>query len=117
MENVLTPQNVLLLTSLLFCIGVYGVLARKNLLIVLMSLELMLVAVNIALVLFSRMQAGALVDGSSLEAFQLAHAGQFFTLMVMAVAAGEVGVGLAIVVRLYQVKKKIELDAASELKL
>jgi len=107
----------MVLSSVLFCIGAYGVLARRNLLVMLMSLEMMLVAVNIMLVLFSRLHAGNVVGEESFEAFNLAHAGQFFTLMVMTVAAGEVGVGLAIVVLLYRMKGAIDVNQARELRL
>lgn len=113
-----TPRMVMALSSVLFCIGAYGVLGRKNLLVMLMSLELMLVAVNIVLVLFSRIHYGAAVDPvQDPELFRSAHAGQFFTLMVMTVAAGEVGVGLAIVVLLYRMKGAIDVDQARELRL
>jgi len=115
-EEFLTPKNALLLSALLFSLGVYGVLARRNLLILLMSLELMLVAANIALVAFSRVQGAELPVDASYEAFRGAHAGQFFTLMVMTVAAGEVGVGLAIVVTLYRTRNTIETQEANELR-
>jgi NADH-quinone oxidoreductase subunit K len=119
MEQFLTPRNALLLASLLFCVGVYGVLARRNLLVMLMSLEMMLVAANVALVAFSRWhggELGLLERTADPEAFRHAHTGQFFTLMVMTVAAGEVGVGLAIVVTLYRSRHSLNLDAAKELR-
>ncbi len=116
MEEFLTPKNVLMLASVLFCIGVYGVLARRNMLIIMMSLELMLVAVNVALVGFSRMQVADLPDGATYEMFRHAHTGQFFTLAVMTVAAGEVGIGLAIIVTLYRTWNSIEVDKVRELR-
>lgn len=116
MEEFLTPKTVLLLASVLFCIGVYGALARRNMLIIMMSLELMLVAVNVALVGFSRFFGGELEPGATYEAFRHAHAGQFFTLMVMTVAAGEVGIGLAIIVTLYRTWNSIDLDKVRELR-
>lgn len=115
-DEMLTPKNALMLSALLFSLGVYGVLARRNLLILLMSLELMLVAANIALVAFSRVHAAELPLDASYEAFRFAHTGQFFTLMVMTVAAGEVGVGLAIVVTLYRTRQTIQTDDATELR-
>ncbi|MBX3459041.1 MAG: NADH-quinone oxidoreductase subunit NuoK [Planctomycetes bacterium] len=106
----LEPKVVLLLAAVLFSAGLYGVLSRRHLIMLLMSLELMLNAVNIALVVFSRHWAG---KGAGLIG---AHSGQFFTLMVMAVAAAEVGIGLAIIVALYRRRQTSDSDAAAELK-
>ena len=86
--------TLLYLSALLFSIGTYGVLARRNILVVLMSLELMLNAVNIAIVSFGRAHA--------LTAFSGEHGGQIFTLMVLAVAAAEAAIGLAILVVLFR---------------
>jgi NADH-quinone oxidoreductase subunit K len=90
--------HYLLLSSALFAIGAFGVLARRNLLIVLMSLELMLNGVNIALVAFSLKFAGA------------APHGQVLVMMVMAVAAAEVAVGLAIVIALFRTRQTLDTD-------
>ncbi|MCC7507783.1 MAG: NADH-quinone oxidoreductase subunit NuoK [Planctomycetes bacterium] len=106
----LEPKVVLFLAAVLFSAGLYGVLSRRHLIMLLMSLELMLNAVNIALVTFSRYWAG---EGAGMIG---AHSGQFFTLMVMAVAAAEVGIGLAIIVAVYRRKHTADSDAASELK-
>ena len=86
----------LMLSAFLFCIGVYGVLARRNGVMVLMSIELMLNAVNINLVAFS-----ARLDDA---------AGQVFALFVIAIAAAEVGVGLAIVLLIYRNRVGVNLD-------
>ncbi|WP_419863468.1 NADH-quinone oxidoreductase subunit NuoK [Candidatus Poriferisodalis sp.] len=89
-------NQFLLLGAVLFAIGVYGVLARRNGVMVLMSIELMLNAVNLNLV-----------------AFGLQHdvvSGQVFALFIIAVAAAEVGVGLAIVLLLYRNRKSIAVD-------
>jgi NADH-quinone oxidoreductase subunit K len=86
----------LVLSAVLFCIGAFGALARRNLLIVLMSLELMFNAVNIALVAFARQFHS--------------HAGQVFVLMVMAVAAAEVAVGLAIVIAVFRHKRSVDTE-------
>lgn len=109
----LEPQPVLLLAAVLFCIGLYGVLSRSNLVLVLMALELMLNAANIALVAFSRYWAGQSLTGAN---FTHAHSGQFFALMVMAVAAAEVGVGLAIIVAVFRRRHSSDASAATELK-
>ncbi|MEQ1564548.1 MAG: NADH-quinone oxidoreductase subunit NuoK [Myxococcota bacterium] len=89
-------SHYLLFSTALFSIGAYGVLARRNLLIVLMSLELMLNGVNVSLVAFSRMFTSA--DG------------QVFVMMVMAVAAAEVAVGLAIVISLFRTKQTVDTN-------
>jgi len=91
-----------LLSAFLFCTGIYGVLARRNGVLVLMSIELMLNAVNINLVAFS------------------AHlndpAGQVFALFVIAIAAAEVGVGLAIVLLIYRNMHSIDLDKVDRMR-
>lgn len=92
----------LLLAAALFCIGTYGVLARRNGVLVLMSIELILNAVNINLVVLGN-QHGT-------------EAGQVFALFVIAVAAAEVGVGLAIVLLLYRNRRSIDLDELTEMK-
>ena len=89
-------SQFLLLGAVLFSIGVYGVLARKNGVLVLMSIELILNAVNINLVAFGALH-GSVV-------------GQVFALFVITIAAAEVGVGLAIVLLLYRNKASIDLD-------
>ncbi|TML41279.1 MAG: NADH-quinone oxidoreductase subunit NuoK [Actinobacteria bacterium] len=88
-------NEFLFLGALLFCTGVYGVLARKNGVLVLMSVELILNAVNINLIAFG--------------AFRDTIAGQVFALFVIAIAAAEVGVGLAIVLLIYRNRRSIDL--------
>jgi NADH:ubiquinone oxidoreductase subunit K len=85
-----------MLSAFLFCTGIYGVLARRNGVLVLMSIELMLNAVNINLVAFSARLNDA--------------AGQVFALFVIAIAAAEVGVGLAIVLLIYRNRVAVNLD-------
>ena len=94
--------NFLLLAALLFCIGVYGVIARRNAVMVLMSIELILNSVNLNFIAFSIMQGD--VDGN------------VFALFVIGIAAAEVGVGLAMVLLIYRNRKSIALDELSELK-
>jgi NAD(P)H-quinone oxidoreductase subunit 4L len=88
-------NQFLILAAALFCIGVYGVIARRNAVLVLMSVELILNAVNINLVAFSVM-TGAI-------------SGQVFALFVIAVAAAEVGVGLAIVLAIFRNYRNVDL--------
>ena len=95
-------NQFLLLSAVLFCLGVYGVLARKNGVLVLMSIELMLNAVNINLVAF-----GALHNSV---------AGQVFALFVIAIAAAEVGVGLAIILLIFRNRASIDLDQVDLMK-
>tara|TARA_B100001093_G_scaffold165942_1_gene158493 strand:+ start:1372 stop:1680 length:309 start_codon:yes stop_codon:yes gene_type:complete len=89
----ITPHHFLILAFLLFGIGFLGVVIRRNLLLVLMSLELMLNGVNVALVSFSR--TGLNLDGS------------IFVFFIMTVAAAEVAVGLALLVALYKKRQSI----------
>lgn len=95
-------NQFLLLGAILFSIGVYGVIARKNGVMVLMSIELILNAVNINLLAFSMFNNN--VDGN------------VFALFIIAVAAAEVGVGLALVLLVYRNRKSIALDELSEMK-
>jgi NADH-quinone oxidoreductase subunit K len=101
MESV-TPHYFLFLAFLLFGVGFLGVVIRRNLLIVLMSLELMLNGVNIALVTFSRV--GLNLDGS------------LFVFFIMTVAAAEVAVGLALLVALYKKRQSIFSEDATLLR-
>jgi NADH:ubiquinone oxidoreductase subunit K len=95
-------NQFLFLGAALFCIGVYGVLSRKNGVLVLMSIELILNSVNINLIAF-----GARVGDV---------AGQVFALFVITIAAAEVGVGLAIVLLIYRNRSSIDLEEADLMK-
>lgn len=90
------------LASALFCIGLYGVLTRRNAVAVLMSLELMFNAVNINLVAFSH--------------FKPEITGIVFSLFVIAIAAAEATVGVALVLSVYRNQKNIDLDSATTLR-
>ena len=92
----------LILAALLFSFGVYGLLARRNAVTVLLSVELMLAAVNINLIAFALMNDSA--------------EGHVFALYVIAVAAAEVGVGLAMVLMIYRNRRSIALDELSEMR-
>lgn len=93
---------VLFFSAALFSIGVYGVLVRRNAVLVLMSIELMLNAVNVNLIGFSQLWRDL--------------TGQVFALFVIAVAAAEVGIGLAIVILIYRNRETINIDEVSLLK-
>jgi NADH-quinone oxidoreductase subunit K len=92
----------IILSSVLFSIGVLGVLFRRNAIIIFMSIELMLNAVNLLLVAFS--------------AYHSDTAGQVFVFFTMAVAAAEVAVGLAILVVMYRNTKSIDIDILNRLR-
>ena len=91
-------NQFLIFAAVLFCIGVYGVLVRKNGVLILMSIELILNSVNINMVAFG--------------AYNGDVAGQVFALFIIAVAAAEVGVGLAIVLLIYRNRRSVDLDQA-----
>ena len=95
-------NQFLFLAAVIFCIGVYGVIARKNAVLVLMSIELILNSVNLNLIAFS-LRNGS-VDGHT------------FALYVIAIAAAEVGVGLGLVLLVYRNRRSISLDELSEMK-
>ncbi len=96
-------EYFLLLAAALFVVGAVGFLLRRNLLVLLMSIELMLNAVNLTLVAFNRTQPTS-------------HTGQIFAFFVIAVAAAEAAVGLAIVLAFFRVRKTIRSDEADLLK-
>lgn len=91
-------SSYLLVALVLFCIGMYGALTKRNAVIVLLSIELMLNAVNINLVAFARL------------GLHPALTGQIFTLFTMTVAAAEVAVGLAVLIALYRNRDTVNVD-------
>jgi len=95
-------NNYILLASILFAIGIIGVLIRKNIIIIFMSIELMLNAVNLLMVAFSVHHG----DPS----------GQVFVFFIMAVAAAEITIGLAILVMIYRNTGSVSIDALKKLK-
>ena len=95
-------EHAIALSGILFAIGTVGAITRRNLIVVLMSIELMLNAVNVALVAFSRLWGN--LDG------------QIFVLMVIVVAAAEVAVGLGIVISLFRNRESMNVEDVSLLK-
>lgn len=89
-------ENYLVLSAILFAIGLYGALAKRSAIVILMSIEIMLNAANIALVAFSRYVVPSLLTG------------QVFTIFSIVVAAAEVTVGLAIVMAIYRRRETID---------
>ena len=95
-------QDYLMLSILLFCIGIIGVVSRRNVLIIFMSIELMLNAANLAFIAFSR--------------FHESMDGHVLAMMVMAVAAAEAALALAVVILLHKHKGKLDSNVFSLLK-
>jgi NADH-quinone oxidoreductase subunit K len=105
MENLLGPISInhyLFLSSILFSIGVMGVLLRRNFIVIFMSIELMLNSVNVLLAAFSRFNGN--------------QDGQVFVFFIMVVAAAEVAVGLAILVMIYRNIRSTDINALRNLK-
>jgi NAD(P)H-quinone oxidoreductase subunit 4L len=97
-------EHYLILSAVLFAIGLYGALAKRNAIIILMSIELMLNAVNISMVAFSRYIVPLMLTG------------QIFAIFVMVVAAAEVAVGLAIIIAIYRHRQTIDATKIDLLK-
>ena len=104
----ITLGDYLMVSGILFVIGFAGVMLRRNLIIILMSLELMLNAANLSLVAFSRFR----VDSIGLPDYNA----QVFVFFIIAVAAAEVAVGLAILVALYRARQTTDVKDISSLK-
>ncbi|AEE48238.1 NADH-quinone oxidoreductase subunit NuoK [Haliscomenobacter hydrossis] len=100
--DVIPLEHFVLLSLLLFCIGMAGVLLRRNMIIVFMSIELMLNAVNLLAVAFSSYRGDP--------------GGQVFVFFVMVVAAAEVALGLGILVMIYRNVKSVDINALQQLK-
>ena len=98
-------NQFLLLGAALFALGIYGVLSRRNAVLVLLSVELMLAAVNINMVVFDRVNQDALAGG------------QIFALVIIAVAAAEGGIGLAIVLLIFRNRRSANIDELDLMKL
>ncbi len=97
-------EHYLILSAILFSIGLYGALAKRNAVVILMSIELMLNAVNIAMVAFSRYIVPVLLTG------------QVFALFIIVVAAAEAAVGLAIIMAIYRSRETIDVTKINLMK-
>jgi len=102
------------LAAALFCIGIAGVLIRRNAIIVFMCIELMLNAVNLMLVAFSKMHSQAAINNP--DAVSTGIDGQLFVFFIMVVAAAEVSVGLAIIVMMYRNTRSTDIGFLNRLK-
>ncbi|MFL2761648.1 MAG: NADH-quinone oxidoreductase subunit NuoK [Dehalococcoidia bacterium] len=120
----MTLENFLIVSAIVFAIGLYGSLANRNAIVVLMSIELMLNAVNLAAVAFSRYVVPASVTSlpsdANLEAAKSAvqnlFVGHVFSIMVIAVAAAEIAIGLAIVIAIYRSNSSVDVTHLAEMK-
>src|SRR5260221_5806390 len=113
LEGLTMPINYYIFLSIaLFCIGIVGVLTRRNAIIIFMCVELMLNAVNLLLVAFSKMHylAKAATDAAA------GSDGQLFVFFIMVVAAAEVSVGLAIIVMMYRNIHSVDVNFLNRLK-
>ncbi len=108
-------QYYIILAAALFCIGVAGVLIRRNAIIVFMCIELMLNSVNLMLVAFSKMHY-ALSNTPGKEASYIGSDAQLFVFFIMVVAAAEVSVGLAIIVMMYRNVHSTDVNFLNRLK-
>lgn len=109
-------QYYIALASALFCIGVIGVLTRRNAIIIFMCIELMLNATNLLLVAFSKMHYGMAEASSKGAAITTGIDGQVFVFFIMVVAAAEVSVGLAIIVMMYRNVHSVDVNFLNRLK-
>ena len=100
----ITLEHYLVLSAILFAIGLYGALAKRNAIIILMSIEIMLNGVNIAMVAFSRYVVPVLLTG------------QVFAIFIMVVAAAEAAVALAIIITIYRNKESIDITNVNLMK-
>jgi NADH:ubiquinone oxidoreductase subunit K len=97
-------EHYLILSGLLFSIGLYGALTKRNAIVILMSIELMLNGVNIALVAFSRFITPVILTG------------QVFAIFIMVVAAAEVAIGLAVIIAIYRNRNTIDVNKINLMK-
>ena len=105
-------ERYIYLAIALFCIGIVGVLSRRNAIIIFMCIELMLNAVNLLLVAFSKMHHLRLAANDSMAGSE----GQLFVFFIMVVAAAEVSVGLAIIVMMYRNTHSVDVNFLNRLK-
>ncbi|MCU0404542.1 MAG: NADH-quinone oxidoreductase subunit NuoK [Chitinophagaceae bacterium] len=97
-------EHILFLSTALFFIGMYGLFTRRNMITVLMSIELMLNSVNINFVAFNKYLYPNALDGI------------FFTIFIITIAAAEVAIAIAIVINLYRRYQSVDIESATELK-
>ena len=99
-------EHYLILSAVLFSIGLYGALAKRNAVVILMCIELMLNAVNITMIAFSRYLAPDTI----------VLTGQVFAIFIMTVAAAEAAVGLAIIIAIYRSRQSVDVEKIDSMK-
>ena len=107
-------ERYIFLSIALFCIGIAGVLIRRNAIIVFMCIELMLNAVNLTFLAFAKYQPSVLATAEQAPANSMS--GQMMVIFVMAVAAAEVAVGLGIIMAIFRLRHEIDVDELNLLK-
>ena len=105
-------EALLIIAAVLFCVGLYGALARSNVIAVLMSIELMFNAVNLNLVAFARYAAPQAIQ----ENIASVLTGQVFAVFIITVAAAEIALGLGIVLAMYRSTESVDLTEVAELR-
>ena len=105
-------ESFLIVAAILFCIGLYGALARRNVLAVLMSIELMFNAVNITLVAMAKYLAPAALQ----DDISTVRTGQVFAVFIITVAAAEIALGLGIVFAMYRTDETVDLSEAIQMR-
>ena len=105
-------ESFLIVAAILFCIGLYGALARRNVLAVLMSIELMFNAVNITLVAMAKYLAPAVLQ----DDISTVLTGQVFAVFIITVAAAEIALGLGIVFAMYRTDETVDLSEAIQMR-
>ena len=105
-------EPFLIVAAILFCIGLYGALARRNVLAVLMSIELMFNAVNVTLVAM----ANYLAPAGLMDDISTVLTGQVFAVFIITVAAAEIALGLGIVFAMYRTNETVDLSEATQLR-
>ncbi|MSQ06342.1 MAG: NADH-quinone oxidoreductase subunit NuoK [Dehalococcoidia bacterium] len=108
----MTLQAMLIVAAILFCIGLYGALARRNVIAVFMSIEIMFNSVNLTLVALGRYVAPHALAAD----IESALTGQVFAVFIIAVAAAEVALGLGIVFALYRNTESVDLTEAAQMR-
>jgi NADH:ubiquinone oxidoreductase subunit K len=110
----MTLERLLILSAILFSIGLYGALTKRNAVTVLMAIEIMFNAVNVALVAVSRYVAPHSLRSDPLlpaeEVLQTVLTGQVFAIFIIAVSAAEIALGLAIVIAIYRSRESIDVS-------
>lgn len=113
-------ENFLIVGAIIFSIGLYGALSKRNAITVLMSIELMFNGVNITAVALSRYVVPATLSqdpqATAREAVDFLLTGQIFSIFIIAVAAAEIALGLAIVIAIYRIKQSVFVTDVNQMK-